>query len=169
MSQRDADVGGMVGGQMLDLIAEHTTFDIGGITRLQRLKTGELIAFAATAGALVTMGQPGRSGSGAKPAQSRAVDPGPSTPNKVHVDAQVPVSGKVPPLPPAGELLRRRPKAHPTVSRQGHELLEPMTTSKIAAAAEAAYLGRRAALIGAIVLFALGALTGAVVGRTATS
>lgn len=45
-----------------------------------------------------------------------------------------------------------------------------MTTSKIAAAAEAALLGRRAALvIGAIVLFALGALTGAVVGRTATS
>jgi hypothetical protein len=113
---------------------------------------------AATAGALVTtvtMGQPVRSG--AKPAQSRA-------PNKVHVDAQVP------PLPPAGELLRRRPKAKPTSFRQGDELLEPMSTSKVAAAAEAALLGRKAALvIGAIVLFALGALTGAVVGRTATS
>jgi len=113
---------------------------------------------AATAGALVstvTMGQPVRSG--AKPAQSRA-------PNKVHVDAQVP------PLPPAGELLRRRPKAQPTSFRQGDELLEPMSTSKVAAAAEAALLGRKAALvIGAVVLFALGALTGAVVGRTATS
>jgi hypothetical protein len=58
----------------------------------------------------------------------------------------------------------------PVVFRQGDELLEPMSTSKVAAAAEAALLGRKAALvIGAIVLFALGALTGAVVGRTATS
>src|SRR5580704_17788856 len=37
---------GMVGGQMLDLIAETTQLDIGAITRLQRLKTGELIAFS---------------------------------------------------------------------------------------------------------------------------
>src|SRR5580698_3930729 len=36
-------VHGMVGGQMLDLIAETTELDIGAITRLQRLKTGELI------------------------------------------------------------------------------------------------------------------------------
>lgn len=44
---------GMVGGQMLDLIAETTQLDIGAITRLQRLKTGELIAFSAEAGAIL--------------------------------------------------------------------------------------------------------------------
>ncbi len=46
-------VHGMVGGQMLDLIAETTELDIGAITRLQRLKTGELIAFSAEAGAIL--------------------------------------------------------------------------------------------------------------------
>lgn len=46
-------VHGMVGGQMLDLIAETTQLDIGAITRLQRLKTGELIAFSAEAGAIL--------------------------------------------------------------------------------------------------------------------
>ena len=46
-------VHGMVGGQMLDLIAETTALDIGAITRLQRLKTGELIAFSAEAGAIL--------------------------------------------------------------------------------------------------------------------
>ncbi len=46
-------VHGMVGGQMLDLIAETTKLDIGAITRLQRLKTGELIAFSAEAGAIL--------------------------------------------------------------------------------------------------------------------
>ncbi|MFV3076467.1 polyprenyl synthetase family protein [Niveispirillum fermenti] len=49
---------GMVGGQMLDLIAETTPLDIGAITRLQRLKTGEMIAFSAVAGAIL-----GRAGS----------------------------------------------------------------------------------------------------------
>lgn len=44
---------GMVGGQMLDLIAETTALDIGAITRLQRLKTGEMIAFSAVAGAIL--------------------------------------------------------------------------------------------------------------------
>ena len=44
---------GMVGGQMLDLIAEKTTLDIGEITRLQRLKTGAIIAFSAEAGAIL--------------------------------------------------------------------------------------------------------------------
>ena len=44
---------GMVGGQMLDLIAETTALDIGAITRLQRMKTGELIAFSAEAGAIL--------------------------------------------------------------------------------------------------------------------
>ena len=46
-------VHGMVGGQMLDLIAETTVLDIGAITRLQRLKTGELIAFSVEAGAIL--------------------------------------------------------------------------------------------------------------------
>jgi farnesyl diphosphate synthase len=45
---------GMVGGQMIDLIAEHQTLDIGAITRLQRMKTGALIAFACEAGAILS-------------------------------------------------------------------------------------------------------------------
>jgi farnesyl diphosphate synthase len=45
---------GMVGGQMIDLLAEHDhTLDIGAITRLQRLKTGALIAFSCEAGAVL--------------------------------------------------------------------------------------------------------------------
>ncbi len=44
---------GMVGGQMLDLVAETTELDIGAITRLQRMKTGELIAFSAEAGGIL--------------------------------------------------------------------------------------------------------------------
>jgi len=46
-------VNGMVGGQMLDLVAETTELDIGAITRLQRMKTGELIAFSAEAGGIL--------------------------------------------------------------------------------------------------------------------
>jgi len=44
---------GMVGGQMLDLIGEKETFDIGQISRLQRMKTGMLMAFACEAGAVL--------------------------------------------------------------------------------------------------------------------
>jgi farnesyl diphosphate synthase len=44
---------GMVGGQMIDLIAETRTLDIGAITRLQRMKTGALIAFSCEAGGIL--------------------------------------------------------------------------------------------------------------------
>lgn len=44
---------GMVGGQMMDLEAETKTLDMGAITRLQRLKTGALIAFSCEAGAIL--------------------------------------------------------------------------------------------------------------------
>ena len=55
---RAAGPSGLCGGQMLDLLAENTTFDIGTITRLQRMKTGELIAFAAQAGAILGRAAP---------------------------------------------------------------------------------------------------------------
>ena len=48
-----AGAAGMVGGQMIDLIAEHRSLDIGGITRLQRMKTGALIAFSCEAGPIL--------------------------------------------------------------------------------------------------------------------
>jgi farnesyl diphosphate synthase len=49
-----AGCNGMVGGQMFDLIAENRPeLDIGAITRLQRLKTGALIAFSCEAGAIL--------------------------------------------------------------------------------------------------------------------
>ena len=45
---------GMVGGQMLDLLAEtRPDLSIGAITHLQRLKTGALISFSCTAGAIL--------------------------------------------------------------------------------------------------------------------
>lgn len=44
---------GMVGGQMLDMLAKDNEYGIGAITRLQRLKTGELFGFACEAGAIL--------------------------------------------------------------------------------------------------------------------
>ncbi len=44
---------GMVGGQMLDLVAVKHDLDISEITRLQRMKTGELINYACMAGAIL--------------------------------------------------------------------------------------------------------------------
>lgn len=49
---------GMVGGQMLDLLAEHRELDIAAITRLQRMKTGCLIAFSCEAGAILGKAAP---------------------------------------------------------------------------------------------------------------
>ena len=49
-----AGANGMVGGQMLDLLAEtRPDLSIGAITRLQRLKTGALISFSCTSGAIL--------------------------------------------------------------------------------------------------------------------
>ena len=44
---------GMAGGQMMDLAAEHETFDLPATTRLQQLKTGALISFCLEAGAIM--------------------------------------------------------------------------------------------------------------------
>ncbi len=44
---------GMVGGQMLDLVAEHQSLTMPEITRLQRMKTGMLIAVSCEAGAIL--------------------------------------------------------------------------------------------------------------------
>jgi farnesyl diphosphate synthase len=55
---RAAGIGGMTGGQMLDLAAEHTSPDEAGIIRLQAMKTGALIRFACEAGAILTGAPP---------------------------------------------------------------------------------------------------------------
>ena len=49
---RASGVGGMAGGQMLDLMAEHETPDEVAIERLQAMKTGALIRFACEGGAV---------------------------------------------------------------------------------------------------------------------
>ncbi|OLP60288.1 farnesyl-diphosphate synthase [Xaviernesmea oryzae] len=50
---RAAGIGGMAGGQALDLAAEITPPDEAGIVTLQAMKTGALIRFACEAGALI--------------------------------------------------------------------------------------------------------------------
>ena len=50
---RAAGAEGMCGGQMLDMLAERTEFEYGEIARLERMKTGALIAFCCRAGALL--------------------------------------------------------------------------------------------------------------------
>jgi farnesyl diphosphate synthase len=61
---RAAGIGGMVGGQMIDLQAQHASFDLEAITRLQRMKTGAIIGFSCVAGAILA---------GAPPKQRRAL------------------------------------------------------------------------------------------------
>jgi farnesyl diphosphate synthase len=50
---RAAGLGGMAGGQMLDIEAETTAPDEAGIITLQAMKTGALIRFACEAGAII--------------------------------------------------------------------------------------------------------------------
>jgi farnesyl diphosphate synthase len=50
---RAAGAAGMVGGQMIDLEAQHAKLDLAAITRLQRLKTGAIIRFSCEAGAIL--------------------------------------------------------------------------------------------------------------------
>ncbi len=49
---------GMVGGQILDLWAENNPLDEAGTVRMQRLKTGEMIAFAGEAGGILARARP---------------------------------------------------------------------------------------------------------------
>jgi farnesyl diphosphate synthase len=44
---------GMAGGQMMDIVAETTAFDLPTVTRLQQLKTGALLASAVEMGAIL--------------------------------------------------------------------------------------------------------------------
>jgi farnesyl diphosphate synthase len=44
---------GMAGGQMMDLIAEQSSLDLGAVTRLQQLKTGALVGFCLEAGGIM--------------------------------------------------------------------------------------------------------------------
>ena len=57
-SDETAGLGGMAGGQFLDLTAERQTPGEEGILRLQAMKTGALIRFACEAGAIVGQASP---------------------------------------------------------------------------------------------------------------
>src|SRR5690554_357726 len=48
-----AGASGMVGGQMMDIVAETTSFDLQTVTRLQQLKTGALISASVEIGAIL--------------------------------------------------------------------------------------------------------------------
>jgi farnesyl diphosphate synthase len=50
---RAAGPSGMAGGQMMDLAAEHQSFDLATVTRLQHMKTGALICWCVEAGAIL--------------------------------------------------------------------------------------------------------------------
>lgn len=50
---KESGAHGMVGGQMIDILAEEMTLDMGGVTRLQQMKTGALIRYGAEAGAIM--------------------------------------------------------------------------------------------------------------------
>lgn len=54
ISRLAASIGfhGMVGGQMIDMIAEESELEITAITRMQRMKTGNLIAYSCESGAV---------------------------------------------------------------------------------------------------------------------
>lgn len=58
MLARAAGVGGMAGGQALDLAAEREAPDEAGIVTLQAMKTGALIRFATEAGAVLSGASP---------------------------------------------------------------------------------------------------------------
>ena len=54
---------GMAGGQMMDLVAETTTYDLQTVTRLQQLKTGALISASVEIGAILgRVAKEGRTG-----------------------------------------------------------------------------------------------------------
>ena len=50
---RAAGMNGMVGGQTIDILSPDLELDAGGLTRLQKMKTGALISYAVEAGAIL--------------------------------------------------------------------------------------------------------------------
>jgi farnesyl diphosphate synthase len=60
---RASGPGGMAGGQMMDLVAERSRFDLPTVTRLQQMKTGALISVSVEMGAILGRVPPeGRTG-----------------------------------------------------------------------------------------------------------
>lgn len=55
---RAAGPHGMVGGQMIDLVAESVELNLGAVARLQSLKTGALITYCCAAGAILGKATP---------------------------------------------------------------------------------------------------------------